>query len=100
MIVSVSFNKRIFVTSDVLFREVSGESVMLNVKDASYLGLDDVGTRIWTALTSSDSIQAAYEVLLAEYDVDADRLRQDLTDLVEKLLAHGLVEVVASSSSP
>jgi Coenzyme PQQ synthesis protein D (PqqD) len=89
----ISFSSRVSVPSDVLISEVRGESVLLNLKNERYFGLDDVGTRIWKALIASDSIQAAYEILLAEYDVDANRLRQDLDDLIQKLIEQGLVEV-------
>ena len=89
----VSFAARVLVPSDVLISEVGGESVLLNLKNERYFGLDDVGTQMWKTLVASDSIQAAYETLLAEYDVEANRLRQDLDDLIQKLLEQGLVEV-------
>ena len=79
--------------SDVLISEVGGESVLLNLKSERYFGLDEIGTRMWKALTTSDSIQMAYESLLAEYDVEDDRLRQDMDELIEKLVEQGLMEV-------
>jgi len=81
------------VASDVLVSEVGGESVFLNLKSERYFGLDEIGTRMWTLLTENQSIQAAYDAMLAEYDVDAARLRTDVDELVQKLLEHGLVEV-------
>jgi len=90
---SISFAARVSVPSDILISEVGGESVLLNLKNERYFGLDDVGTRMWKALMAVDSIQAAYEMLLAEYDVEADRLRQDLDELIGKLMEQGLVEI-------
>ena len=84
---------RIRVSPDILISEVGGESVLLNLKNERYFGLDDIGTRMWKVLIASDSIQAAYETLLAEYDVEANRLQQDLDELIQKLLEQGLVEV-------
>jgi len=89
----ITFAMRVSVPPDVLVSEVGGESVILNLKSESYWGLDETGTRFWEVVTSSESIQAAYERLLAEYDVDAQLLRQDLNDLIEKLVDRGLVEV-------
>lgn len=83
---------------NVLFRELESESVILNLDSESYFGLDDVGTRMWLVLTESDSIQAAYEALEDEYDVEPDLLRKDLIELIEKLIENGLVEVVDVSS--
>lgn len=88
-----SFDQKLAVTQDTLINVIEGESVLLNLKSESYFGLDQIGTRIWTLLTTSDSIQSAYEALLDEYDVDAERLREDMRDLIEKLIANGLVEV-------
>jgi len=90
---SVSFDQKLVVTEDTLINVIEGESVLLNLKSENYFGLDPVGTRMWTLLTTSDSIQSAYEALLDEYDVGADKLRQDMQDLIEKLVANGLVEV-------
>ncbi|OLP15692.1 hypothetical protein BST81_25010 [Leptolyngbya sp. 'hensonii'] len=90
---SITFTEGTRVPPDVLVRELDGESVILNLNTERYFGLNEMGTRMWSALTQSTSIQAAYETLLTEYDVDADLLRQDLQHLVEQLIEHGLVEI-------
>jgi hypothetical protein len=89
----ITLAMRAVVPSDVLMQELQGESVLLNVQSGRYFGLDEVGTRMWAALTTAESLQAARYALLAEYDVDAERLERDLQALVEKLVEHGLVEV-------
>ena len=48
---------------------------------------------MWTAMTTADSIQAAYETLKEEYDVDPEQLRADLNAILDTLLEHGLLEV-------
>ncbi len=89
----IAQTQRITVLPDVLIQELQGESVLLNVNSGRYFGLDEVGTRMWAVLTSSESIEQACETLLAEYDVEGEKLRQDVTDLIAKLVEHGLVEV-------
>ena len=78
---------------EVLISNLQEESVILNLNSERYFGLDDVGTRMFSVLTSSDSIEAAYESLAREYDVDRQELRQDLIALVENLLQQGLVAI-------
>ncbi len=90
------FASRVTVAPDVLFRLVSGEGVVLNLKTEVYLGLDPVGARMWTLLTESASIQDAYEALLAEYDVAPEQLQEDIRVFVDQLLAKGLVTVAQS----
>ena len=91
----ISFSDRVQVLEGVLISKLQDEAVILNLESERYFGLDDVGTRILTVLTNSDSIEAAYESLLAEYDVDRTVLRQDLMALIESLLQQGLVQVSA-----
>jgi len=76
-----------------MVREVQGESVLLNLNSERYFGLDEVGTRMWAALAASASVQAAYEALLGEYDVEAELLRNNLQELIAKLVENGLLEV-------
>ena len=90
---SVSFTDRIRVPKDVLISRLQEESVLLNLDNERYYGLDDVGTRMLSVLTSSDSVQSAWLQLVDEYDVDREVLRQDLVSLIERLVEQGLVEV-------
>lgn len=89
----ISFLDRVRVPDDVLISNLQEESVILNLDSERYFGLDDVGTRMLSVLSTSDSIEAAYESLLEEYDVDGHMLRQDLLALVESLVQKGIVKV-------
>ena len=91
----ISFSDRVQVPEGVLISNLQDESVILNLDSERYFGLDNVGTRILSVLTTSSSIEAAYESLLAEYDVDRTVLRADLVALIESLLQQGLVQVSA-----
>jgi Coenzyme PQQ synthesis protein D (PqqD) len=75
-----------------MVRNVGDEAVLLNLKTEQYLGLDSVSSRIWQVLTGGGSVQSAYETLLAEFDVDPERLRTDLGEFVQELVQFGLVE--------
>ena len=90
---AVDFQKKAVVPEHVLFRELEGESVLLNIETETYFGLDDVGTRMWNALVDADSIQTAYETLLEEYDVGAQTLKKDLADIIARLQEKGLVQI-------
>jgi hypothetical protein len=91
----ISFSDRVRVPDGVLVSQLQEQSVILNLDSERYFGLDDVGTRMLSVLSTSDSIEAAFESLRAEYDVDGQVLRQDLLALVESLVQQGIVEVAA-----
>ena len=90
---AISFSDRVRVPDDVLISNLQEESVILNLDSERYYGLDDVGTRFLSVLNTSDSIEAAYEKLAQEYDVDHEVLRKDLLTLVENLLEQGIVQI-------
>ena len=90
---SISFSDRVKIPDGVLISKLQEESVILNLDSERYYGLDDVGTRILSVLTTSESIEAAYQTLLQEYDVDGQVLRQDLLELVEKLAKQGIIQI-------
>ena len=93
----ISFSDRVKVADDVLISNLQEESVILNLDSERYFGLDDVGTRFLSVLTTSGSIEAAYKRLLGEYDVDSQALRQDLVALIQNLIEQGIVQISRGS---
>ncbi len=75
----------------VLFRELSGEAVLLNLESGVYYGLDPVGTRVWTLVTRQQPLAAVCATLQDEYDVSADVLAADVQTLVADLCDKGLL---------
>ena len=90
---SISFSDRVKIPDDVLISKLQEESVILNLDSERYYGLDDVGTRFLSVLTTSESIEAAYQRLVSEYDVDRQLLRQDLLELIENLVDKGIISI-------
>ena len=71
---------------DVLSQEVSGETVLLDLNNESYFGLNEVGTRIWQLLQAEENLQNIYEKLLDEFEVDAEVLQRDFDNIIKELL--------------
>lgn len=90
---TIEFSSRIRPAQDVLVRELDGEAVLLNLDSESYYGLNQVGARMWALVMESDSIQAAYEALANEYEVEAKTLRDDLRAQIEEWIEHGLARI-------
>jgi hypothetical protein len=81
----------ITVSPDALIQEVEGEAVILDLAQGQYFGLDEVGTRIWQLLQEHGSARAVFDQMLAEFDVEPERLEADLEELLEALADSGLV---------
>ncbi|MBN2547783.1 MAG: PqqD family protein [Anaerolineales bacterium] len=87
----VTLETTLHVPKDVLFHELAGEAVLLNLVTGKYYGLDEVGTRMWMLLSEHKQIEPAYQALLDEYEVEPERLQSDLLKLADDLVAHGLL---------
>ena len=90
----VTLKDRVSAPAHVLVRFLDRESVLLNLETEQYFGLDETGTRMWQLLTASPDIDAAYQELLAEFDVEPELLRDNLTDLLGRLVENGLLQVL------
>jgi hypothetical protein len=85
--------QKVSISPEVLFQEVSGETVLLDLASESYFGLDAVGTRVWGLLESGASVSDLLDVLLDEYEVEREVLEKDVGELLEKLLEAGLIQL-------
>lgn len=94
----LTFNNRAAAPAHVLVRLLDQESVLLNLETEQYFGLDETGTRMWQLVTTSPNIDAAYQELLAEYDVQPEMLRENLTELLGHLVEHGLLQVLPADA--
>ncbi len=91
-----SFSDRVEVPKNVLVRIVEKESVFLNLETECYYGLDETGTRMWQVVTAGQSIENSYAQLLSEFDVEARLLRQNLLELLGRLVENGLLRIHSS----
>jgi hypothetical protein len=48
---------------------------------------------MWQVLTAAPSIDTAYTELLTEFEVEAEQLRLDLSELLGKLVDKGLLRI-------
>ena len=90
----VTYMDRANVPAHVLVRFLDRECVLLNLETERYFGLDETGTRMWQLVTGSPSVDAALQELLAEFDVEPELLKANLSELMGRLVENGLLEVI------
>jgi hypothetical protein len=78
----------------VLIRHLDGESVLLNLESERYFGLDGTGTRMLDLLTALPNVDAAYQKLLEEFEVEPALLRDHLNELLRSLVENGLLNLL------
>jgi hypothetical protein len=72
---------------------LGGEVVILGFKNGFYYGLNKSATRIWQLLQEPTTVGEVLEILMEEYEVERDRCKDDLLELLDGLSARGLVEI-------
>jgi len=85
---------------DVVYKRVMDGAVLLSTTDEVYYGLNAVGALVWEqlppTLTRLDEVCAR---LARRYpDVAADTIRADVVELLDDLLAHGLVRAAEGTT--
>ncbi|HJX26489.1 MAG TPA: PqqD family protein [Thermoanaerobaculia bacterium] len=89
----VTLTTLVTVPERVLFRDLAGEAVLLEIESGRYFGLNEIGTRIWHLLQPGRPLEAVYHSLLKEYEVPPDRLREDLCGFIDRLAGRGLLRI-------
>jgi coenzyme PQQ synthesis protein D (PqqD) len=90
---TTSLGTRVTVPAGVMFRDLDGEAVLLELDTGRYFGLNETGTRMWHLLCEHGRVETVLHILLEEYDVPEERLRRELLSLVDSLVSQGLLLV-------
>jgi hypothetical protein len=76
---------------DVVFRELDGEAVLLDLGSGTYFGLNAVGTRVWQMIEAGRSEEEMVDILAAEYDASRAMIAADVSSLLDELRARRLI---------
>ena len=95
----LTVNSSVVATKQQLSSDLSGESVILNLKSGTYFGLNTVGASIWNLIQQPKTIREIQDALLDEYDVEIEQCHHDLLAILQQLKAEGLIEVNHETSA-
>ena len=77
----------------VLFRELDGEAVLLNLDNETYYGLNGVATDCWNYFVGGNSLAATSVKVASTHGIEPEQAGHDAMALIEELLAEGLIEI-------
>ena len=66
----------------VSWREVGGETILLDLEHSDYLGVNASGTLLWRLLSEGTTRSALVDALTAGFDIDADTASSDVDAFV------------------
>jgi len=78
-------------SDDIVFRDLGGDIVILNLVSGQHLGLSPVASRIWQLMEQRLRLADILERLIQEYDAAPEELERDLMSLASDLMERGLV---------
>lgn len=76
---------------DVLLAERDGVAVLLDLRHAVYLGLDEVGTVAWREIENGACAETVAQRVCSEYDAPIDAVRADMQRFIADLHRRRLV---------
>jgi len=81
------------VSAEIEFGRVEGEVIILDLRTATFHGLDAVGSLIWETLAETGSLEQAVDRVLEEYEVGREVGERDASLLVGRWLDSGFIGV-------
>jgi len=78
--------------TDVLFESIDDESVLLNLKDGCYYGLNAVGRAVWESLDRPKTIDEVISDVKLRFHEHPESVESEIYDFLEELTRPGLVE--------
>ena len=76
---------------DWLSAKVGDELVMMSAEKGNYIGLSEVGVRIWELIEAPQELEMVIEKLQQEYDVPPETCRAEVDAFLKELVTHGAV---------
>jgi hypothetical protein len=87
----IDTQRRLARREQVIFQQVAGKQVLLNLADGQYYALDEVGSRIWSLCDGTRVVADVVAVLCEDYDAPPATIKSDALELLADLLDAQLV---------
>lgn len=78
--------------ADLVYREVQGETVVLDLSGSIYFSTNEVGGVLWRALAEGATQPQLVDALLDEFEVPRERAERDVEKFVSDCAAAGLLQ--------
>ena len=78
---------------DWISAKVGDEIVMMSAEEGKYIGLNDVGARIWELLDEPRTVEALEAALLVEFDVTPEVCRTEVDAFLQSLVGYHAVSL-------
>ena len=92
---SVELSSQIVRTENLMSAPVDNEIVILNMAKNNYIGLDEIGRRIWDLSAEACSVDDLCNRLSREFEATPEQIAVDVLPFLEELAQEGLIRIVS-----
>ena len=96
---SLILTRRFVAIEEHLFSEMKGEAVILSLKNGKYYGVNAVGSYIWNAVQTPNTLQGIKAVVMDEFEVDEATCHREIISFLKKMAEEELIKVLDEKNS-
>jgi hypothetical protein len=89
--------KKVKRNDEAVWRVIDGEVVVLLPQEQALHALTGCGSRVWELIEGETTISEIVKRICAEYEVEPQRAREEITAYVHELVHKKLVEIIPTS---
>lgn len=78
--------------SDLVWREIDGEVVIISPDNKAIHTLNNVGSRIWTLINGDSDVNTITAILCREFDSKEEDIKKDIYEYLNNLKQLNLLE--------
>ncbi len=78
--------------ANFLTSAIGDETVVMNMQNGNYIGLNTVASDIWVLLENPVSIDGIVKKLVSMYDVSEEECQKQSQDCINKLLEQNMIQ--------
>lgn len=86
-------NSTIVRSESIMFSDLDGQTIMLNIETGEYYDIDPVGSDIWNRIEQPKSVADICQDLLQVYSVSLEKCQEDMLPFLSELVDLGAIEV-------
>jgi len=91
----IELSSQIVRTENLMSSPVDNEIVILNMAKNNYIGLDEIGLRVWELFEEPCRVDEMCDRLSREFEATPGQIAVDLIPFLEELKDEGLIRIVA-----
>ena len=80
-------------SSDIVFQSMPPDTILLNLKSGYYFSTNRLGAGVWERCDGKTTVAAMIEDLHRQYDVELERLTEDVEAFLRQMIDEGLLYV-------